>query len=571
MIDTSDKTGNSGLHRDPTDFEGGISPTITHSRSKLPLEAQRKIRLTAIKADKSISSVRSSEKPRRKQGAFTLNDMLKNAKVVEKTYVEPYEKMLLDDGVLPSSYMDNYMEGITNKFQSFHRKLDDRFNRLYGEKYHNFRQSAWKDAKKDYNKRGTRAYIGALKSIRGPQYAVPNDVVLLSDKHPEGTFMDTCYKVSLIPAQWRYIQYSDYDNMLLASGKMGNAKTSIWNNELKYRTKYESDFHIRHISELEELRYIYRSFHYLSRMSNKSWLNTLLRHEDQIVLDYNLGVFTHPDGIWRQDNMVYLEVEGYSIEVTVDTLFEWIEWTRLPKKEYAIGEPESELLVYYALLLSNFGADKQSLKENLTLEMINEGLEAIDLVIAPKLNPERDWEGEDDIENNGLILNTINIDQLNSAIDTYEQTNEIISSMPNFDDIVDMEEEDDFESDSDDAAFSDVQSEPDYEIQLPYNPNLHQSNEEYESLLNPNLSDSEEEEVNDDNDETLSTIEWSENASQHSDNLPDQAPDELERLGIDLIDNRDRSVAQNPSQRRIEMLWGSAQRRPIRRFKGKPP
>jgi hypothetical protein len=476
---------------------------------------------------------------------FTLNDMLKSAKIVEKKYIKPIEQQLLDQGMIPGQYYDNFMEGVENKYLSFHRKLDYRFNEAFGEKYHKYRQKCWKEVLSEKKLEGpTRA----MASIKGNMFAVPEELVLLGDKRQEGTYMSTNYKVKLIKATYNEIDFSEYDKMRIASGQLPY-KVSKFGNELEYNVSYESDWHIRQNTELDELKYIYKAFWNLSHLCKKNWLGSLLRYSERQIIDYRTQIYTHPDGMIYDNNLVLLNIENFEVQLTVEELLDWIEWSRHPGKEYRIGEPGHELRVLWGILLVELGADKDSVRGGLTEEMVDEEhYETIrEYHVFRLIKDKEEDEIPEDWKSLATGITTLILEEEVRPMEIEVDTSDFLALIA----------QEDYEDD-----FSDTETIPDYterfEEELPYDPNLHLNRDEYVSLTT--AQERADERENPESDEEMG--EYWETLSNGSEYIADQVPTELEQLGIDLIDNSDRSFIINPNQKRIEIIWGAGERRP---------
>jgi hypothetical protein len=487
----------------------------------------------------------SSGKRIKGAGKFTLKAMSENAKIIGKTYVDPIIDSLMDDGFIPGQKFDNLMEGIESKYLSFHRKLDNIFESAYGQAYHDFRQKEWKKILKLNIDDSDEGHILRCNTLRGADFAIPKELVLLSDKNPkDGCY--TKYAVKLIPGQYRAIEYSDYDYARM-SANLIPGKVSQFEDELKYNLTYEHDWHISHKTELEELKYIYRAFWEVSNMSRRNWLGSLLQYHDRFVLDYRTNTYISPDGLRRDRDVVLFCVEGYTIEKTVEELYDWITNYRIPGKKYRIGEAESDIQVLYGMLLVELGADEFHVKRDLTHEMIESELTEIRQTLEPwrfRQKPEEDSDWLPDEWKKPVNLGFEVVPQSEEV-----KLTEHVSSF-NFDSIAEQlamqDDSDSYDSEEDmrerAALFND-------EDELPYPAHLHASSDEYVSLFERNN------EQNYGTSEPGDPRDFYETMSNGSENIADQELTALENLGIDLVDNSDRTFIDNPTRRRVELVW----------------
>jgi len=421
------------------------------------------------------------------KNAFSLDSMIRNAKVVEKVIIKPFEQNLLDQGMIPGRYFEEYMAGVESKIESFQRWRDPEFERQYGQLYHNFRQDAWKKALKK-----ERTPLSGLRQIKGTGFAPPQELILMSDPFPDGTFVTPKYSVKLLPGRFREIDILPYELAQIASGLLPG-KVSMFGSELDYKRTFECEWKCRYVDELQELKHIYKSFWYLTTSCRKNWIGALSSiSNDRVILDYNQARYVLPDGQVLTDDYVLFDIEGHEVWTTVENVYKWICWSRLEGKEYSIGEPESNEQVLYALLLEWRGVEEERIKSELTLDYVLQQLE-ITVGVLNELNNRDYFSGkpEDPEDEEGipdewrLLIKNIRRDETPEEIPSLEETypnNEPIEWIRTSIDLEAMAMEEDSEDD-----FSSSESEEEEETikvrpKLPYNKNLHLTNEEFTSL-----------------------------------------------------------------------------------------
>jgi hypothetical protein len=274
-------------------------------------------------------------------------------------------------------------------------------------------------------------------------------------------------------------------------------------------------------------------------------------------IDYvDMPMYTCPDGLRRSDNTVILSVAGITIYRSVEELFEWIEWSRIPGEKYCIGEPGSDLMVLWGILLEEIGIPKKWVMSELTHYDVNKEFNQV--LVELSNTPVRDTEDDDSLPD---WVKDVKIPKEEWDPPPRSEIKPIVIRKLNYSEInlSDFEDEDDVDSDdSDIISLSSEQLEvPDAD--LPYDPNLHHHGDEFISLLEQNQEEKAESTLERDDDD-IESVE-----SYTSLNIPDKELTPLENLGIDLVDNSKRSYISNPVTRRIDILWGSTIREPRNR------
>jgi hypothetical protein len=222
----------------------------------------------------------------------------------------------------------------------------------------------------------------------------------------------------------------------------------------------------------------------------------------------------------------------------------------MSRKTYAIGECDNDLCVLFAIYLEDLGIPKEVIQERLTpscMEEVGNALELSILGIPPK-----DDESEGEKEERALL----EAFRANNPLDQIRRRDEIeanqreteerlIQCNVNFGNIdleqfADMSESDSFRTRSEKSDRDSVES---WERNLPHLNNLHASNNEIEGLVYGFKREN-----------TFEDEYARSEKSLESDNAPDNVLNEIEELGIDLVDpNRD--TIYQPDLRKIGMIW----------------
>jgi len=503
------------------------------------------------------STKRPEDSKENKGRKFSLENMLQNAKKVKVDRVDPLLERLDKDGYIPSPFLDGIEEALTHKFSSFHRKLDENFTTKFGELYHNKRQEAFQKAQTLVTK--NRSGFDSLVDLKGMSFMTPEEYIVYTDKPLENVYVAPSVEIKLPRACYSTYSYNMLESAMIYSNKM-DGNVSLNEEFLRYKTTFSAEGKLMYVDELDELKYIYKNFWRLVRTNRKNWLPCLYQEDRKKAHAITLPSWTPSDGMTRDESTVLLAVEGVNLFTDVDTLYEWIVFYRQDsKKSYAIGECDNDLAVLFAIYLMDMGYSKEIIRERLSLELLSEVGNYLELEI---LGMTKTSDPEDDLEELlqfGFDLSSLGKATQGGTSNTQEETLEIITELAepvswaniNFDSM-NLEDEDSNPS----ISICDVESIHSDEENLPYDRNLHASNNEFEvwaGLV--------EREVDDDNDSVSS------NDSVNTENMPDNKLNAIEELGIDLIDpSRDDTL--QPSIRRIGLVWdpGGAPRPPPKRF-----
>jgi len=298
----------------------------------------------------------------------------------------------------------------------------------------------------------------------------------------------------------------------------------------------------------------------MNRMAKKTWLKNLYSEPNKKIVGYSTSTWTSRTGdIHRDENTVLLIVEGTNIYIQVEDLFDWIEHYRTPKREYGIGECDSEKALSYSILLEfGYGIPRDMIRERITLADFDE----IDEDIKSKIGifsqkEEKDSDGlpvEWKNEMQKLAEKARESEMLpEPEVGWVERTLEVNIDLRN----IDLSQLDTGEIDSV------LSSEDEYEegnisdyTELPYMPGLHSSNNEFEAIYMQHHGGKTEDDDN------------RSECSDTSEGMADMELNPIEALGIDLIDPS-RDNTQQPSLRRIELVWdpGGGIRKPSARYR----
>jgi hypothetical protein len=466
--------------------------------------------------------------------------MLRNSKQVISEVVDPLMEDMTHDHI-QNEFLEQLREGVESKFTSFARKLDTAFTREFSRHMDSFRHSAWEQAQSKVAKGRTSA-----KQLKGTKFAPKKDLVLYDI--PARTYLEWDLEISLINPYVNTYSFNAYEASASLSGLIGG-NPSYQQERMEYTRKLSKKFTRVYIDELDELKYIYRGFWYLTRSCSQSWLEALYREPDKKIIDYNYPSFTDRSGLLYSDDMVLTSCEGVDTYVSVEELYSWIEYYRIPGKRYAIGETEHPDIVTYCIYLKEvFGIPEDLIKERITPDDINliqaEARWMIGLP-PPKASDKEDevpveWNLErllgphelpqdsyDEVEAEGVDYDYSGLD--------IERIGKMLDEEDSFPDPEDLEERN-----------------SNIDIDLPYNQDLHLSNNEFESIYQ-----------RPDEGQDKATLEIYDEDEEY----PDNVLNPLEELGIDLIDPS-RDNMDQPSMRRIQLTWdpGGGIRPLTRRF-----
>jgi hypothetical protein len=488
---------------------------------------------------------------------FTLADMLKNARKVEREVGKPIVKALEDAGHIPNPFFDQIEESIMNKVDAFSRKLDGPFTREFGRKYHDIRQEAWKRAQK---KEKDAPYGNIWTHIRGVNFALPAEAMLRDPQIGKTHYRQGGLHVNLVKPVLNWYANNAFESSRIYSGlETGNVSTSV--ELLEYQTKIDFDEGRLYNDELDELKMIYKAYWYLSGIDRRNWIRTVYSDPDTKVLDYRTSKMACPDGLRRHDEYVLFVVEGTDIYIQVEDLYRWITYYRTPGKRYAIGECDSELCVQYAIYLEYmYNVPEIYIQERLTVDLVQEvksHMELLNLATSP-LQKKEDVDEEDE-EYAKRMLGIDTSFNFERAVRQAEVAQEAIYRFVPVDftsGTIDLSQLDDGETDSNisEEDIIDIQEDQFPGVELPYDPNLHASNNEFEALF-LGLERTDQEEIEFDAE------------SVASEDAPDRELNPIDELGIDLIDPS-RDTTDQPTLRRIGLAWdpGGGNRDMVRRF-----
>jgi hypothetical protein len=405
--------------------------------------------------------------------------------------------------------------------------------------------------------------LPSTRDLKGICFA-PRDEFCFWEKPEKGVVVRENVKIHLPQPVVSLMDYNSLEASQVYSGLRGGnvdpdaQYIDYWNHLLVKEGVF-------YIEELDELRYIYKNFWYMVKYNRKGWLKQCyMRHDKKCTFNYT-SKFTFERNILRKDNEVPFCVEGYFFFITVEELFDWIEYYRIPGKEYGIGECESDETLAYALLLNQvFGIEKRSVRARITPDEVKSTLCKIALELEMFVPREKHGDSEEDSdEEDRRILNLFrsdlaSIEKAQRAEEEYEEKMiEFKTKQSLFNvDFGELEamltEEDDFPDSDDDRRDNTYESED----ELPYESGLHKYNDEFASLVEMGIIEPEDDNI-------------SEVSDADSENMAPNRLTALEELGIDLIDpSRDNTF--QPQLRRICMVWDpGGGNRPLR-LRGAP-
>jgi hypothetical protein len=554
---TRDPSGSSlADNRRPTSVERSFSSNPASHRPNR--NEAIKLRPNVTFRPKPSNSDEADQAPRKKK--FTLDSMLKNARKVTQVHAKPIVESMKDNGHIPNSFLDDLEEAITNKVTSFSRKQDRPFTAEFGRKYSEIRQVAWKKAITQQYKEAPKISYAKLSGLA----MVPPDSAILRDPMKSRTYVHPNKQICLPRPCLNWFTYNSYEASEIMSGlSPGRVSTSV--EYLDYQTNFTISEGRFYIDELEELRYIYKGFWFLSRINRRNWIRVLYSDANTKIVDYELPRLMAPDGVRKAEDAILFNIEGLDVYTTPERLFSWIQHYRIPRKVYAIGGSESDICVLYAIYLEYlYGIPEDIIKERLTIELIDDVKNNMELLnLGPR--PKRDVDSEEDEDEEAMkALGALDVSaiaraQIEATIQTAEYVTEFISV--NFKDGLDLSQLDDGRTDSEASSeFGGSEYQEDIDIpgyDLPYDTDLHASNNEFESIyLDLRRNDPEPEE------DAQSIAD-----SVHTENMPDNGWTPLEELGIDLIDPS-RDATDQPAIRRIDLVWapGGGSRLSTKRF-----
>jgi hypothetical protein len=540
-----------GYHGPASSKEGSPPSSLYPCRFE---RAERKTLNPNVKfVQKSNSSEKGQSHSKKK---FSLADMTKNAKKVEREVARPIVEALVNDGHIPNPFLEQIEESVIAKVTAFSRKLDHPFTREFGRLYSNERQKAWKRAK---DKERRNPFGNLFTHIRGVNFSTPEDAVLRIEMKNQTYIRQGPFRVKLPSPVMNWYNTNAYEASLIMSGKAtGIVSTSV--EYLKYETTFEGEEIREYISELDELTYIYKAYWYLTNINKKNWIRDLYTDPDKKIIDYRFSKVPCPDGIHRADNVVLFVIEGTDFYVHVEDVYRWICHYRTPRKKYAIGESDSEMAVHYAIYLEQmYGIPESIIRERLTVDLVEQvrgHMEVLHLATDP-LSKDTEWD--EDLE----AIRRLGIDptfDYKRAEDNAVQAQEILYKMVpvNFSDgKIDLTQLDDGETDSNitleeiEERNNDIRE----EYNLPYEYGINEN--EFFSADYSQVTIEKE----------ITSEDFDDNRSVNSENIPDKELNPLDELGVDLVDPS-RDTTDQPELRRIGLTWdpGGGNRSLIRRF-----
>jgi hypothetical protein len=104
-------------------------------------------------------------------------------------------------------------------------------------------------------------------------------------------------------------------------------------------------------SELEELKYLFNCFHFVSRVCRKKWLSIAYHREEKLISSVPTLRYRDPIGFSLRDHPVILSVEGTRLYLSVEEYFQWIERYRLPGVSYVTGDCDNQQSMLYSIYL----------------------------------------------------------------------------------------------------------------------------------------------------------------------------------------------------------------------------
>jgi hypothetical protein len=465
---------------------------------------------------------------------FSLKDMISNAKKITEEFVEPIKKQFRDEGIIPNPFQDVIEEGIENKYLSFPRQLDGKFNDSFGEEYHQFRQHAYKRAVKKYQATYWRP---TYKFLQGVNMAPGEDMVLRGKALRTG--IRESMEIDLLPACINSVSYNTWEASLVWS-KLAPGNVTKHEEWLSYNTRLKLKEVAAYGDELEELQYIYQSFWYLARINRRNWLGALYEQPESRVLDYFLPPWQHPNGMKYPDDMVLISVEGTDIMTTAEEILKWTELYRLPKKRYPIGGCEDHHCVAYAIYLTRIGIPEKYIIMHLTLDSMKEVKNRLEIQIFGDL-AENALEPEE-------VPEGISLEDFRDLLDKKNQEEPKTLQagvMPAWEDMIKGLEDESEDEDSSGDEKSQREEGHGEEMNLPYDWNLHDSANEFAAYVE-----------GDTREEYSPGAQADDAVSYTSETMPDRELTPLEALGIDLIDPSSKAdKTSQPALNRVRLVW----------------
>jgi hypothetical protein len=344
----------------------------------VPLAAQRRAEF----ASKNKPLVERLERRQVNNSKF-LDEMMKNAKVVQKKFVKPFEnEVFQEQGLLPGGPVDDYIHQMEKKFLSFPRRQDTKFSEAFGKKVHEERQKAWKRVQKFNPHYSSKLPNRPILQITGKNYSWDERLLVMEDFNPSTTVFAASRVISLPRVNYRDVELDPWLELLAWSGKLGNViPDTLRGGELDYKRELILEWSRVYSDEREELRHIYKSFWHAGPCQN-NFVYALYEAEDfygKRVHNYLTSIRSCPDKIRRGYDIVMCQFNGHVYYVDLEIFIDLIFWTRTFSKNrrYAIGEPYSEVLMTLALWSYVQGKSMQEIQEYLTPEIAQEIIDTV--------------------------------------------------------------------------------------------------------------------------------------------------------------------------------------------------
>jgi hypothetical protein len=327
---------------------------------------------------------------------ISLQDMLKNAKKVDREFVQPIKEQLLDEGIIPCPITDEYIQSVEDKALAFPRKFEASFLREYGKSYHEYRQECWKKARTYHATDSVRLHRSVLRA-KAANWAF--DRRFLSIGPPtEGTRMEFNFKVQLPKVYYRDVHLTLADEIRAVSGFINAIPDPYRNRELEYVRSYEGHFVPVASTELDELKHIYKTFWYAGSCS-EMFLYALyeVQGSDSRVEGFWTQRRNCLDGLRRPDDTVVFSLNGKLVYISVDQLYEFIVASRrFEKRDYAYGEAYSDSFIIFAVWLWSRGISPEAIIEGLNPGLIEDALDLLDETHKRYYPPRQQRRGSDD-------------------------------------------------------------------------------------------------------------------------------------------------------------------------------
>jgi len=254
-----------------------------------------------------------------------------------------------------------------------------------------------------------------------------------------------------------------------------------------------------------------------------------------------LPEYRYPDHGTRDLDLILFVIDGVECYVSLEHLVEELGDLRIPGKEYPIGGCEDVTTLMYRILFFTLGWKKETVREIVTIPEIA----AIGIKIGAREDPsflnDGSTESSDGLpeEWKEMMKGIVSMEAAKVEPEVAEYKEVEINL---FD--IDLSKFEDSDDDSvQSSTYDDYKNNSESEEDLPYDRNLHTTNDEFISLYE-DASRPEQEE----------SEEFPDNESVTSENMPDNVLDPIEELAVDLIDPS-RDNTNNPELRKISIVW----------------